>query len=381
MKRPSGIPDDLFATLQGGASAGEPRPGAAGNSGRGRTLQRSSGSYSSGGESSSSASSASSPLPTAARRTEDRASPAAAAGATAAVASPAAAAAAAAAAVTPRSFLRTPHDQSSRALGRSPSASSSAGKTGGSDASWSSSRGGGSAVLSAFATESARRRGSLGGGSRGSGSRLSVGSGFSVGSSSPGALNGSSHIALKAAAEGDEAAVLAFLDAGGDVNTKSKNGASTPLTRAAAKGHLGVVKLLLERGAAVNIPGRGGLTALHEAAGCGQDKNGQRPDAMAVDHESRALLRDARCAVREYAVGDNVIASLRRELENLEAEVEGAKAKVKEEASRRVELEIELETLRARMEELQKQASTSSRVDGSQSPKVPRVRAPDFFQE
>lgn len=41
-----------------------------------------------------------------------------------------------------------------------------------------------------------------------------------------------------------------------------------------------------------------------------------------------------------------VIASLRRELENLEAEVEGAKAKAKEEASRRVELEIELETLR-----------------------------------
>lgn len=45
---------------------------------------------------------------------------------------------------------------------------------------------------------------------------------------------------------------------------------STPLSRAAAKGHLGVVKLLLERGAAVNVPGRGGLTPLHEAAGCGQ---------------------------------------------------------------------------------------------------------------
>ncbi|CAN0542046.1 unnamed protein product, partial [Ectocarpus sp. 12 AP-2014] len=109
MKRPSGIPDDLFATLQGGTAAGEPRPGAVGTTGRGRTLQRSSGSYSSGGESSSSASSASPPLQTVARRTEDGASPAAAAGATAAAASPAAAAAAAAAAaVTPRSFLRTP---------------------------------------------------------------------------------------------------------------------------------------------------------------------------------------------------------------------------------------------------------------------------------
>lgn len=36
-----------------------------------------------------------------------------------------------------------------------------------------------------------------------------------------------------------------------------------------------------------------------------QDKNRQRPDAMAVDHEARALLRDARCAVREGGVGDN----------------------------------------------------------------------------
>ena len=36
-----------------------------------------------------------------------------------------------------------------------------------------------------------------------------------------------------------------------------------------------------------------------------QDKNGQRPDAMAISHEARALLRDARCTVREDAVGDN----------------------------------------------------------------------------
>lgn len=35
-----------------------------------------------------------------------------------------------------------------------------------------------------------------------------------------------------------------------------------------------------------------------------QDKNKQRPDAMAVNHEARALLRDARCAVRE-GMGDN----------------------------------------------------------------------------
>ena len=45
---------------------------------------------------------------------------------------------------------------------------------------------------------------------------------------------------------------------------------STSLSRAAAKGHVAIVNLLLERGAGVNIPGRGGLTPLHEAAGCGQ---------------------------------------------------------------------------------------------------------------
>lgn len=33
---------------------------------------------------------------------------------------------------------------------------------------------------------------------------------------------------------------------------------------------MAIVNLLLERGAGVNVPGRGGLTPLHEAAGCGQ---------------------------------------------------------------------------------------------------------------
>lgn len=42
------------------------------------------------------------------------------------------------------------------------------------------------------------------------------------------------------------------------------------LSRAASKGHLEVVNFLLERGAAVNLSGRGGMTPLHEAAGCGQ---------------------------------------------------------------------------------------------------------------
>ena len=36
-----------------------------------------------------------------------------------------------------------------------------------------------------------------------------------------------------------------------------------------------------------------------------QDKNGQRPDAIAISHEARALLRDARCTVQEDTIGDN----------------------------------------------------------------------------
>lgn len=47
------------------------------------------------------------------------------------------------------------------------------------------------------------------------------------------------------------------------------------------------------------------------------------------------------CACRHQ-----VIASLRRELENLEAETEGAKAKAAEEAARRHQIQAEVETLR-----------------------------------
>lgn len=36
-----------------------------------------------------------------------------------------------------------------------------------------------------------------------------------------------------------------------------------------------------------------------------QDKNEQKPDSMAVNNEARAVLRDARCIVRESGVGDN----------------------------------------------------------------------------
>lgn len=36
-----------------------------------------------------------------------------------------------------------------------------------------------------------------------------------------------------------------------------------------------------------------------------QDKNDKKPDSMAVNAEARALLKDARCIVRESGVGDN----------------------------------------------------------------------------
>ncbi|CAN0414832.1 unnamed protein product, partial [Ascophyllum nodosum] len=209
--------------------------------------------------------------------------------------------------------------------------------------------------------------------------------------------------AVKAAGDGDARSVMQFLNSGGDINAKCKTGASTPLSRAAAKGHLKIVKLLLDREAGVNVPGRGGLTPLHEAAGCGkvevcrlllgsgaavaardhskrtplhyagtsvevtklllefgadpnaQDKNGQRPDAMAISHEARALLRDARCTVREDAVGDNasrVIASLRRELENLELEAHAAKESASEEEARRKEIQLEVDQLRGHVSKL-----------------------------
>ena len=55
-----------------------------------------------------------------------------------------------------------------------------------------------------------------------------------------------------AARKGDAAAVKAHLDAGVDVNSKTRYGA-TALSYACDKGHVEVVKLLIERGADVNV--------------------------------------------------------------------------------------------------------------------------------
>lgn len=55
-----------------------------------------------------------------------------------------------------------------------------------------------------------------------------------------------------AARKGDAAAVKALLDAGVDVNSKTRYGA-TALSYACDKGHVEVVRLLIERGADVNV--------------------------------------------------------------------------------------------------------------------------------
>lgn len=55
-----------------------------------------------------------------------------------------------------------------------------------------------------------------------------------------------------AARKGDVAAVKAFLDKGGEVNTKNHYGA-TALSYACDKGHTEIIKLLLDRGADINV--------------------------------------------------------------------------------------------------------------------------------
>ena len=67
---------------------------------------------------------------------------------------------------------------------------------------------------------------------------------------------------LCAAASGDVAAVLAFMDLGGDVNANHHG--VTLLMAASIGGHLGVVKVLLERGASPDLApsGSAGRTAL-----------------------------------------------------------------------------------------------------------------------
>lgn len=68
-----------------------------------------------------------------------------------------------------------------------------------------------------------------------------------------------------AAREGHEDVVIALLDAGADLNSRSSNGA-TPLIAACQRGRRGVVTILLERGADINTMTDDGRTCLYIAS-------------------------------------------------------------------------------------------------------------------
>ncbi len=70
---------------------------------------------------------------------------------------------------------------------------------------------------------------------------------------------------VRAAAEGDLAAVEELLGGGADVNTRGR-GNITALMEASVKGHAAVARLLLDKGADVNAQSNDGWTALFEAA-------------------------------------------------------------------------------------------------------------------
>ena len=72
-----------------------------------------------------------------------------------------------------------------------------------------------------------------------------------------------------AAEHGDEAALLAWLDSGGQVNATHRVGdvhGITALMHAAHQGHERVVDLLLQHGAEINLQDGNGTTALIAAA-------------------------------------------------------------------------------------------------------------------
>ena len=100
----------------------------------------------------------------------------------------------------------------------------------------------------------------------------SVASGASSGEAASSGLLGSlPKEAALAAAEGDEAALLAWLDSGGRVNACGAGDVSglSALMGAAQFGHERVVDLLLQRGADVNLQDSKGVTALMGAASQG----------------------------------------------------------------------------------------------------------------
>ena len=78
--------------------------------------------------------------------------------------------------------------------------------------------------------------------------------------------------AAKAAAEGDEAALLAWLDNDGRVNATDGANGITALMLSARHGQERVVELLLHRGAQIDLQDSSGNTALMLAATSGHER-------------------------------------------------------------------------------------------------------------
>ena len=77
--------------------------------------------------------------------------------------------------------------------------------------------------------------------------------------------------AANAAKRGDEAALLAWIDSGGNANAFDSAG-FTLLMSAADHGHEQVVELLLQRGAEIDLQNSDCGTAMIYAAGSGKDR-------------------------------------------------------------------------------------------------------------
>ncbi|MBP2659137.1 MAG: Ankyrin repeat-containing protein, partial [Firmicutes bacterium] len=114
------------------------------------------------------------------------------------------------------------------------------------------------------------------------------------------------------AGRGDEAIVLAFLDAGMDINTTRNTDGWTALTAASFYKKPEMVKLLLEKQAIVNVQDRSGKTPLMYAAAMGtekittllleaganpntQDKNGRTALMEAYSKQEAKIAEIGRC--------------------------------------------------------------------------------------
>ena len=99
--------------------------------------------------------------------------------------------------------------------------------------------------------------------------------------------------AFEAALQGDEAALLAWSDSGGQVNATcvvDDVSGVTALMAAARYGHERMVDLLLQRGAEINKQKSDGFTALMLAA----EKGHERVVELLLQHGAEANLQNAR---------------------------------------------------------------------------------------